>query len=122
MKEEIQAAWARAVNNKDNMPSKDKQYGTKIKGKLQLNHYIVYNIIRGLPIDRGLNNIKPLNKDFSYTIRGVAKSISKFDRGVCYDIFSRSFIEDCLFPYEGLIDPDTFREKADEALRLYSNS
>jgi hypothetical protein len=59
-KEEYKAmknAWAKAVNNKENRPYKDEMYGNKIRGKIYSVHYLVYNILRGMPEERGFEPV-----------------------------------------------------------------
>ena len=115
MKTEINKAWALAVNDKENYPFKDPMYGNKLKGKINIDHYITYNIVRGLPLDRGFNN--PDNYDFkvyTYKLNSIAKN------EICWH--SKSFLDSCLFPFNELINEDEFKEMANEALRLYSGS
>lgn len=59
-KEEYKAmkdAWAESVNDKKNKPYKHKQYGNKVKGKINSVHYLVYNILRGMPEERGFEPV-----------------------------------------------------------------
>ena len=50
-------AWAKAVNDKKNKPYKSKEYGNKIKGKIYSVHYLVYNILRMMPEERGFEPV-----------------------------------------------------------------
>ena len=50
-------SWAKAVNNKDNHPYKDEKYGNKIRGKIYSVHYLVYNILRMMPEERGFEPV-----------------------------------------------------------------
>jgi hypothetical protein len=108
--------WALSVNNKDNKPFKDPMYGNKVRGKININHYITYNIVRGLRLDRGFNN--PDNYDFKMYIYRLNQVL----KGRSPDWFVTSFIKDCLFPFNGTITEKEFKEKANEAIRLYSGS
>lgn len=49
----IKAHWAKVVNNKDNHPTRDTEYGNKITGHIRAIHYVMYNAIRGVGLDRG---------------------------------------------------------------------
>lgn len=99
--------WALAVNDKDNKPYKDKMYGTKYHGKLYGVHYVVYNIVRGLPIERGF--IKGSDKLEAH-LRYIAMKV-QWDK-----------LADLLFPFNDTISTDEFKEKYSEAIRLYSCS
>jgi len=92
---EVKCAWARAVNNKENKPYKDKEYGTKIDGTLNAMHFIVYNIIRGFPTTRGF---EPLG-------RGYTNALAKLE---FYLKFENA--EKLLFPFETLVSLETFKE------------
>lgn len=94
-KKELKAAWSRAVNNKDYKPYKDNKYGNKIQGRINAIHYIVYNIIRQLPRDRGFDPITDGYKTPHYYLNMLAH-LGKF--------------EELLFPFEGTITPEEFKE------------
>lgn len=107
MKAEYRKQWALAVNNKDNKPYKDKTYGTKYHGKLYGVHYVVYNIARGLPIERGF--IKG-----SDILEGYIREIKMYIR--------MDKLGHLLFPFNGTLTTDTFKELANEALCIHSSS
>ncbi len=120
MKNEIQTAWSNAVNDKNNYPFKDSEFGHKIRGRININHYITYNIVRGLPLDRGLENNNSYYFDrFLIRLKHFCKS---FSQGGCFDFFAKEFGKSVLFPFEDKISLNEFMEKANEALCLYSNS
>ena len=90
----VKCAWARAVNNKDYKPYKDK-YGTKHEGKLNAIHFMVYNIIRGFPQSRGF---EPLGQGYEETVANL-------------QFFLRVGGEaKLLFPFEKLVTLETFKE------------
>jgi len=91
---DIKGAWARSVNNKDNMPYKD-TYGTKYDGKLNASHFLVYNIIRGFPTSRGF---EPLGI-------GYEEACKKLD--FCLK-FGRE--EKLLFPFDNLVTGNMLKE------------
>ncbi len=91
---EVKRAWARSVNNKEFKPYKD-EYGTKYDGKLNALHFMVYNIIRGFPANRG----------FEPEGRGYEEASKKLD---FYLKFDRE--EQLLFPFEDLVTLETFKE------------
>lgn len=68
--------WAKAVNNKDNLSKKDEVYGNKIPGEINAQHYMLYNIIRGLPIDRGFarkKNFKKIKESLYFNLKYFMK-------------------------------------------------
>jgi hypothetical protein len=91
----VKCAWSRSVNNKEFKPYKDDTYGTKYDGKLNAVHFVVYNILRGLPAHRG----------FEQEGRGYMDAcerlnfLLKFERA-----------EKLLFPFENLVTLDSFKE------------
>ena len=91
----VKDAWARAVNNEDYKPYKDKKYGTKYEGKLNALHYMVYNIIRGFPTTRGF---EPLGTGYEETIC-LLEHYLRFEHS-----------DKLLFPFENLVTVDTFKE------------
>ena len=107
MKAEFRKQWALAVNNKENHPYKDKMHGTKYQGKVYGVHYVVYNIARGLPIERGF--IKG-----SESLEAHIRTISMYLR--------MDKLHPLLFPFNNTLTAETFKEMADEALRIYSSS
>lgn len=50
-------AWSKAVNNKDNHPYKDEKYGNKVRGEIYSVHYLVYNLLRQMPAERGFEPV-----------------------------------------------------------------
>ena len=92
---DIKSAWASAVNNKENKPYKDERYGTKHSGRINALHFMVYNIIRGFPKERGF---EPLGRGYEEACRELDLYL-KFDRE-----------EKLLFPFDGLVTLDTFKE------------
>ena len=104
--------WAKTVNDKGNKPYKDKTYGNKIRGNIYGVHFVVYNIVRDLPIDRGF-------------IKGseALKAHLRYIEWVLRVLRCPAYINTrLLFPFGENINVDSFKEKADEALRLYSCS
>jgi len=89
-------AWARSVNDKDNKPYKDKTYGNKVNGKIRAEHYMLYNILRNLPKERGF---EPCGEGFDRSIR-----ILKLGRN------SKYWIEDLLHPFGQTITADELKE------------
>lgn len=91
-------AWARSVNNKDNKPYKDKKYGNKVKGRINAVHYIVYNILRNLPKERGF---EPLGE-------GYETALKQLEFGFKYN--SKYWIDNFLYPFEQTVTSDELRE------------
>ena len=90
----VKCAWARSVNNKDNMPYKD-VHGTKHEGNLNAVHFLVYNIIRGFPQSRGF---EPLGQGYEKAVADLNMLI-KFEKEA-----------KLLHPFENLITLETFKE------------
>lgn len=111
MKTELQKNWAAAVNDTDNKPYKDKTYGNKIKGKINGMHYVIYNVVRGYPIERSFNK----GSDF------LTNSISRVSSVLKLPQFYSSRKE-LLFAFGETITVEEFTEKWNEAIRLYSGS
>ena len=120
MKNKVQIAWSKAVNNKDNWSFRDPTYGNKVKGKLNIDHYITYNIVRGLPITRGFETTD--SYDFKRYIYKLEHFVKNWSQGGIFDFFSKRDGNEWLVHFGGLVSEKDFREKADEALRLYRNS
>ena len=91
---EIKRAWARSVNNKEYKPYKNK-YGTKFEGRLYATHFMVYNIIRGLPHSRGF---EPLGQGYENAVADLNMFL-KFENEA-----------KLLYPFENLITLETFKE------------
>ena len=91
----VKRAWARAVNNKDNKPYKDEMYGTKHDGRLNALHFLVYNIIRGMPATRGF---EPEGRGYIDSQKRL-NFLLKFDK-----------TEELLFPFENLVTLDALKE------------
>jgi len=102
-KRDFQVKWSECVNNPDNMPYKD-EYGTK-QQPLWAIDFIVYNIVRNLPLERGFTKG---SERFEYALRYIA-SYLKYNAS------------DLLGKFGDTVDVDEFREKANEAIRLHSN-
>lgn len=120
MKSETQKAWAKAVNDPSNWSYKDPFYGNKIPGELTSIHYLVYNLMRELPLERGFTR----NKYFEQLVRRVATIVERINNGTGANKefaikWARS---NYLNHFGGFVTVDEFAEKANEALRLYSNS
>jgi len=118
MKNEIQAAWCKAVNDKNNWSYKDPTYGNKVHGKLRARNYLIYNIVRGLPLDRGFcknENFETLVKHFANTL-GRAWLGAGMNRN-----FALKYLTADLEFFGDSLDITEFMEDANEALRLYSN-
>ncbi len=56
---EMKANWAKFVNDVTNMPVKEKD-GHIIPCKIKGFHHMLYNLLRGFPIDRGFKLDSPL--------------------------------------------------------------
>lgn len=108
-KHKTQVAWGKAVNNKDNWSFKDPTYGNKVAGSLEAEHYLAYNIVRGLPLERGFGNTEAFIHIVDYL-----QNINKFTG----DTLLRYYVQH----FGGTVSEQEFKEKANEALRLYSNS
>ncbi len=104
---EIKAAWSKSVNNKDNNPSKN-EYGTKVDGNIAGIHYIVYNVLRSLPMSRGF-------EQDSYTLNALIRSI---EINIKWDWADKNL----LHPFNKTVTKEQFKEKWFEALRLYNSS
>jgi hypothetical protein len=108
-KTKVQQNWAKAVNNPDFKPYKDEMYGNKVKGKINGKHHVMYNALRELPLDRGfIAGSDTLN----YHILAIKRNVDWFH---CRDIQDTE-----IFPF--YVPMTEFKEKWDEALRLYSSS
>ena len=97
-------AWANAVNNKNNHPYKDADYGNKVRGKIYSVHYLVYNILRKMPEERGFEPVgegfkiakKELERAFKYpTYRKEYLGNSKWKEG--------NRLDDLLYPFNGTV-------------------
>ena len=119
MKTEIQAAWSKAINNKDNNPYKDPTYGNKVNGKISAKEYLAYNIVRGLDPERGFKN----NIDFILLARSL---LYLADRVINTSGGNQSMalllLRHRLEFFGDTVDSQAFAREAYEALRLYSNS
>lgn len=118
-KNEIQVAWSKAVNDKTNWSYKDKTYGNKIQGKLKAMHYMLYNVVRGLPLERGFSKDSNI---FTECIRLFSNQINALGtKGALYDYVMKILSDNVEF-FGSTLDIDDFVEKANESLRLYRNS
>jgi hypothetical protein len=102
----LKMRWSHIVNSDNWMPWKD-EYGTKhqpINGA----HYMMYNILRDLPIERGFDMSTEKNQE---NITRIWRSL-KYGKDH-YNIFKL---------FEPALTVRQVKEKADEALRLYNNS
>jgi len=93
-KETMKKEWARSVNDKANKPYKDKKYGNKVPGKISAVHYMVYNILRGLPKERGF---EPLGEGYKEPSQRLESSI-RFGR-----------LESLLEPFNKAVTADELR-------------
>jgi hypothetical protein len=91
----MKAAWATSVNKKENKSYKDKTYGNKVKGKIWAVHYLVYNILRRMPRERGF---EPLGEGYK--------------RAEWWLEYSKRYnhLDDLLFPFEQTVTADELRE------------
>ena len=105
---DVKANWAKAVNDPTNKPYKDETYGNKMRGKINSKHYMMYNAMRGLPLDRGFDSS-------GETINLLINRIT-YERTVA----ERRNTNDIVFPF-GVTEKE-FQEKWDEAVRLYNRS
>jgi len=98
----IQQEWARKVNMKENKPYKDPKYGNKVKGKIRGVHYLIYNILRGLPKERGF---EPLGE-------GYKDAMWELDRGIrSYDFNHTSpMFQQLLYPFNETVTATSLRE------------
>jgi len=92
---EVKKAWSRSVNNKDYKPYKDKKYGNKVPGEVQAHHYLLYNILRGLPRERGF---EPLGE-------GFISANAWLDFCIKYNKF-----KELIKPFEQTVTADELRE------------
>ncbi len=95
---DLKAAWAIAVNNKDNHPHKDATYGNKIKGTIRAEHYMLYNLVRGLKIDLGFGIETQGYKDALIRLKHIIN------------------VNSLLYPFAGTLDSDEV-EKLTAVLR-----
>lgn len=109
-KNETQTAWSQAVNDKTNWSYKDPTYGNKVSGSLEADHYLAYNVIRGLPLDRGFDADSEVFLDRV----DYLNNINKFTGDTLLRHYVRHFGE--------TVSEQEFKEKANEALRVHSNS
>ena len=105
---DFRANWSKAVNDPETKPYKDKMYGNKIKGSINGKHYVMYNAMRGLPLERGF--IKG-NETISLHIASIERDIRWAE--------NRKLMDTSVFPFD--VPMWEFKEKWDEALRLYSS-
>ena len=117
MKTEIQTAWSKAVNNKDNWSYKDPTYGNKIKGNVNIDHYITYNIVRGLPITRGFETTD--SYDFNRYIIRLKHFVKHWSNGGIFDFFAKRRENEWLKHFNGAITKKEFKERAENALNGY---
>lgn len=85
---EIKKQWAIAVNDKDNKPYRDKTYGTKYTGKINAIHFMLYNLVRGLPLDRGFDTSKD---SYKHTYR-LLRSYLRYTPGAFNFLFNHSLV------------------------------
>jgi len=93
-KKTIKKEWARAVNDKENKPYKHPKYGNKVKGKINAVHYIIYNVLRGYPRERGF---EPLGEGYKEANHRLESSI-RFGR-----------MESLLEPFNKAVTADELR-------------
>lgn len=105
-KTKVQERWSEIVHNDDFMPYKN-EYGTKIQ-PIWGAHYMMYNILRGLPIDRGFDNKSDTFKKYLTDIWRVVK-------------YGRDY-SNIIQIFEPAVSFEDAKEKADEAVRIYSSS
>ena len=106
-KEEYKAmktAWAESVNDTDNHSYKDKTYGNKVRGKIYSVHYLVYNILRKMPEERGF---EPVGE-------GFIEAKDELERALKYPTYHIKYLgnnkwldgnrlDDLLFPFKGTV-------------------
>lgn len=118
-KTELQKAWSKAVNNKDNYPTKG-IYGNKVEGKINIIHYLIYNAVRGLPLNRGFTNLsKPEHR---YALDRVNFYIKYSTPTKISSCGSHKMYKERLHLEAYNITIEKLKEKWDEALRLHSSS
>ena len=93
-KRDFELEWARSVNDKNNMPYKDKKYGNKVKGNIWAVHYLVYNILRGLPKERGF---EPLGEGYKEALAAIESS------------FRYGRVDRLLMPFKNTVTADELR-------------
>jgi hypothetical protein len=91
-KEEYKAmkvAWAESVNDKSNHSYKHKKYGNKVKGKIYSVHYLVYNVLRMMPEERGFEPVGEGFKEAQWWFSRLLRS--------------EKYYEELLFPFKGTV-------------------
>ena len=99
----IKEAWARSVNNEEYKPYKHPIYGNKIRGKVRGVHYLIYNILRDLPRERGF---EPLGEGYKEAVHELEGCIRSYD----FNHTSARF-EALLLPFEKEVTATELREK-----------
>ena len=85
----MKESWALAVNDKNNKPYKDEKYGNKVRGKIYSVHYLVYNVLRKMPEERGF---EPVGEGFEEA-KVRLKMLLRWDHG----------IKELLHPFNGTV-------------------
>jgi uncharacterized protein YabN with tetrapyrrole methylase and pyrophosphatase domain len=108
---EIKSAWAKAVNNKNNHPYKDAVYGNKIRGKIYSVHYLVYNLLRKMPAERGF---EPVGQGFKEAQESLERAIKSPVYHIDYLGNSKwrdgNRLEDLLYPFDGTVTIEQLKE------------
>ena len=107
----MKEAWAKAVNDKNNKPYKHKEYGNKVRGKIYSVHYLVYNILRGMPEERGFEPVgegfKEAKKEFEMAFRNPAYHIEYLGNSIWKD---GNRLDDLLYPFDGTVTIEHLKE------------
>ena len=92
----MKTAWSESVNDKDNHSYKDETYGNKVKGKLFSVHYLVYNILRMMPAERGFEPVGEGFKEAQWWLK--------------YWLQYEKYHKELLFPFKGTVTIEQLRE------------
>ena len=107
----MKTAWAKAVNNKDNHPYKDEKYGNKVRGKIYSVHYLVYNILRQMPAERGFEPVGQGFKDAKQELERAFKNPNYYIEYLGNSKWKMgNRLDDLLYPFDGTVTIDELRE------------
>lgn len=107
----MKTAWATSINNKENHPYKDEKYGNKIRGKIYSVHYLVYNILREMPAERGF---EPVGQGFEEAKKSLERAIKSPVYHIEYLGDSKwkdgNRLNDLLYPFNGTVTIEQLEE------------
>ena len=102
--EKVKYEWSIAVNDKNNKPYKDEKYGNKIRGKIYSVHYLVYNILRKMPEERGFEPVgegfEEAKKELERAFRNPVYHIEYLGNSIWKD---GNRLDDLLYPFNGTV-------------------